>query len=51
MYETEEIKELYVQVLVKRLKAYIETFKDYYEHFAAYLRWDSDSWRAVRDSF
>ena len=47
MYETEEIKELYIQVLVKRLKAYIETFKDYYEYFAAYLRWDSDSWRAV----
>ena len=46
-YETKEIKELYTKVLAKRLKAYIEKFKDYYISFAAYLRWDSDSWRAV----
>ena len=47
IYETREIKELYVQVLTKRLKAYIEAFKGYYKCFTSYLRWDSDSWRAV----
>lgn len=47
-YENEEIKRLYIEVLAKRLKAYITTFKDYYHRFAAYLRWDSDSWCAVQ---
>ncbi len=46
-YETEEIKRLYTDVLAGRLKRYIRAFKCYYEHLAAYLRWDSDSWRAV----
>ncbi len=47
-YETLEIKEKYVEVLAKRLKGYLEKFKDYYENIAAYLRWNSDSYRAVR---
>lgn len=48
IYETPEIKEVYTQVLAERLKKYIEAFRSYYGCFAAYLRWDSDSWRAVR---
>ncbi len=47
-YETPEIKEEYVKVLVKRLKGYLEKFKGYYENIAAYLRWNSDSYRAVK---
>ncbi len=46
-YETPEIKKLYIEVLAKRLRMYIEKFRDYYRCFAAYLRWDSDSWKAV----
>ncbi len=38
---------MYTKVLAKRLRIYIETFKEYYKCFAAYLRWDSDSWHAV----
>ncbi len=48
VYETPEIKEIYTQVLYNRLKKYIETFSGYYGCFAAYLRWDSDSWRSVQ---
>lgn len=47
-YETPEIKEAYTEVLAERLRKYIERFMSYYGCFAAYLRWDSDSWRAVR---
>lgn len=47
-YETPEIKAAYTEVLVERLKKYIETFRSYYGCFAAYLRWDSDSWKAVK---
>ncbi|WFO75695.1 DUF5591 domain-containing protein [Desulfurococcaceae archaeon MEX13E-LK6-19] len=46
-YETNEIKKMYTKVLASRLKTYIETFREYYTQFAAYLRWDSDSWKAV----
>ncbi|NPA04989.1 MAG: hypothetical protein GXO09_02695 [Crenarchaeota archaeon] len=47
-YETREVKEEYVRVLASRLEKYIGRFRGYYTGFAAYLRWDSDSWRAVR---
>ncbi len=47
VYETPEIKEWYTRVLEKRLKEYIITFRSYYDRFAAYLRWNSDSWKAV----
>ncbi len=47
VYETPEIKEWYTRVLEKRLKEYISTFRSYYDRFAAYLRWNSDSWKAV----
>ncbi len=47
VYETPEIKEWYTRVLEKRLKKYISTFRSYYDRFAAYLRWNSDSWKAV----
>ncbi len=46
-YEDKAIKECYTVVLASRLEAYIRRFKSYYNCFAAYLRWDSDSWRAV----
>ncbi|MCE4599704.1 MAG: DUF5591 domain-containing protein [Desulfurococcales archaeon] len=46
-YETPEIKECYTRVLAERLTGYLSKFREYYEGFAAYLRWDSDSWRAV----
>ncbi len=47
IYETPEIKEWYTRVLEKRLKEYISTFRSYYDRFVAYLRWNSDSWKAV----
>lgn len=47
-YETPEIKKLYTEVLSKRIIDYISRFSAYYGCFAAYLRWDSDSWKAVR---
>ncbi len=46
-YETPRVKERYVEVLAERLQKYLGRFRDYYTGFAAYLRWDSDSWRAV----
>ncbi len=48
-YETPEIKRLYTEVLTERLRRYIERFRGYYEKFACYLRWDSDSYAAVRN--
>ncbi|WP_048191634.1 DUF5591 domain-containing protein [Pyrolobus fumarii] len=48
IYETPEIRECYRRVLADRITAYLETFKSYYRGFAAYLRWDSDSWAALR---
>ena len=48
IYETPEIKEWYTRVLEKRLGRYITTFQKYYDRFVAYLRWNSDSWRAVK---
>ncbi len=47
-FENKPIKKVYSKVLAERLKEYIQTFRDYYENFACYLRWDSDSYRAVR---
>ncbi len=46
-YETPEVKELYVEVLRWRLRRFIERFGGFYQRFACYLRWDSDSYRAV----
>ncbi len=47
-YETPGIKECYKKVLARRLKGYIEKHRSRYRAFAAYLRWDSDSWSAVK---
>ncbi len=49
-YETPEIKEAYTRVLAERLTRYITRFRDYYKAFAAYLRWDSESWQAVQQA-
>ncbi len=46
-YETEEIKRCYIEVLTRRLRGYLEKHMKWYGRLAAYLRWDSDSWRAV----
>ncbi|HIP65787.1 MAG TPA: hypothetical protein EYH08_04625 [Pyrodictium sp.] len=48
-YETKDVKREYVDVLTRRLEAYIKRFSNYYSGFAAYLRWDSDSWKAVEN--
>ena len=48
LYETASIKEKYTEILAKRLKGYIEKFRDYYDKIACYLRWNSDSYKAVR---
>ena len=47
-YETKEIKECYVQILRCRLKRFLIKNLGYYSHIVAYLRWDSESWKAVR---
>jgi len=47
--ETPEIKECYKLVLKQRTKGYIEKFREYYDRYAAYLRWNSDSWNALRE--
>jgi len=46
-YETPEVKKLYVEVLVWRLRRYVERFRGFYKRFACFLRWDSDSFKAV----
>ncbi len=47
-YETKEIKECYTKVLARRLEAYLRRHGWRYSKIAAYLRWDSDSWKAVK---
>ncbi len=47
-YETPEIKKLYTEVLAERLKGYLQKHGSRYEMLACYLRWDSDSYAAVR---
>lgn len=49
-FETPEVRECYRRVLSERVRGYLERFRDYYEGFAAYLRWDSDSWAALREA-
>ncbi len=48
--ETPEIKECYKSVLKQRIIDYLAKNKDYYDKFAAYLRWDSDSWAALSEA-
>jgi len=47
-FENSEIKYRYVEVLFDKLKGYISKFNDYYDKFACYLRWNSDTYRAVK---
>jgi len=47
-YETPEVKREYVRVLRRRVARYMRAFQGFYECFAAFLRWDSESWCAVR---
>ena len=46
-YETSEIKELYTETLRRRLRRYLEGFRSFYDGFACYLRWNSESYRAI----
>ncbi len=45
--ETPEVRECYRRVLAERIEGYLTRFSSYYKAFAAYLRWDSDSWAAL----
>lgn len=47
-YENPEIKEIYTNVLYERLKNYLIKFRKYYKLIACYLRWDSDSYKAIK---
>ena len=49
-FETPEVRHCYRSILRDRIIAYLEAFGDRYAGFAAYLRWDSDSWAALRDA-
>ncbi len=49
-FETREVKECYRLVLRDRIIAYLERFGSMYRGFVAYLRWDSDSWAALREA-
>ena len=46
-HETKEIKECYTEVLSCRLLKYLKKNLRHYRKLAAYLRWGSDSWKAV----
>ena len=46
-FENPKIKEFYSKVLCKRLVSYILKFRKYYNKYACYLRWNSDSYKAV----
>jgi len=48
-HETPEVKACYTAVLAGRLEAYLRRHGRWYGAFAAYLRWGSDSWRAVEE--
>ncbi len=48
--ETPAVRECYRRVLRSRILDYLEAHGGYYERFAAYLRWDSDSWAALRQA-
>ena len=49
-HETPEIRECYKKVLAQRLQAYIQKHRNHYKAWAAYLRWDSDSWAALQEA-
>jgi len=46
-FENHYIKDIYVEILFKRLKGFILKFKNFYKKFACYLRWNSDTHRSV----
>jgi hypothetical protein len=46
-YENNLIKKCYTKVLSERLIGYLRKNMGYYKEIAAFLRWDSDSWKAV----
>lgn len=47
-FENYEIKDRYTEVLFNRLKGYISRFNECYDKFACYLRWNSDTYRAIK---
>jgi len=46
--ETEEVRKCYRRVLASRIEGYLKAFRGYYGAFAAFLRWESDSWAALK---
>jgi hypothetical protein len=50
LMETPEVKRCYRAVLKSRILDYLRIHGSSYERFAAYLRWDSDSWAALREA-
>ncbi|MCE4614366.1 MAG: DUF5591 domain-containing protein [Desulfurococcales archaeon] len=48
--ETTEIKKCYKNILKQRIRDYLGKFGEYYESYIAYLRWDSDSWMALKEA-
>jgi len=49
-FETPEVRECYRRVLAERILGYLKAHGGYYEGIAAYLRWNSDSWAALREA-
>ncbi len=49
-HETPEVKRCYRRILASRIRDYLEAHGAHYEGYAAYLRWDSDSWAALREA-
>jgi len=49
-HETPEVRECYRRVLAARIEDYLRAHGRWYEGLAAYLRWESDSWAALRSA-
>ncbi len=49
-YETPQVKECYRRILASRIEDYLRAHGGHYEGFAAYLRWNSDSWAALQEA-
>jgi len=45
--ETKEIKERYIQVTAERIGSYLKAHSSYYDKVACYLRYDSESYKAL----
>ncbi len=46
--ETPKIKKIYIEILEKRLNEFLDKFKKYFAKFCCFLRYDSESYHAVK---